>query len=104
MPCDTIQYTELDVSKMRPEMLKKALESMGYSVTMSGQYIEARKGRIGLSINAGRLVMAEGAASRELEQNIQKAYSREIVRTNARKAGFQVREKTDYQLELVKRY
>ena len=36
MPCDTIQYTEIDVSKMQPDILRKAPESMGFTLREQG--------------------------------------------------------------------
>lgn len=105
MPCDTIQITTLDVEKMRPDLLRKALESMGYTVTQDGEYTWANRGDYtSLTVRRGRLTMAEGAAADELQANLQKAYSREVVSESAKRAGFKVQKTADYQLKLTRGY
>ena len=46
MPCDTIQYTEIDATTMQADILRKALESMGFTVREDG---------------AGRLTFQDGS-------------------------------------------
>lgn len=105
MPCDTVQITALDVSKMRPDLLRKALESMGYTVIQqTGERVWAQRGRDQITIDRGKLIMQAGGASEELQTNLQRAYSREVVSESAKRAGFVVTRKADYQLELSKRY
>lgn len=104
MPCDTIQITTLDVEKMRPDLLQKALESMGYEAYEHNGRVWASRGGEYLEVRNGRLTVAQGRAADELQANLQKAYSREVVSESAKRAGFKVQKTADYQLKLTRGY
>ena len=102
MPCDTIQYTEIDATKMQGDILRKALESMGFSVR------EAGAGRLTFSYGAtfgtyepGKvLTVPEGFDGQELTRH----YSTELVKTRATRAGWRVTEKEPGKLQLTRRF
>lgn len=100
MPCDTIQYTQLDVSKMQPAMLRKALESLGFTVRDLGAGgLSFQRGPIYGQYKNGSLEVPQGFDAEAL----QRQYSEELVTAQARRAGWRVKKTAKGKLQLVKR-
>ena len=90
MPCDTVQMTEVDVSRYQRHILDAALKDLGYAVDQHGGiFMKARASQVGY-ISGNRLVTYN---LKSLNQAIPKAYSRRLVLHNAKRAGWKVRER-----------
>lgn len=100
MPCDTIQYTTLDVSKMQPATLRKALEALGFTVREAGagRLTFQRDGLYG-SYQDGKITAPDWFDPQELQQQ----YSEELVRVKATRAGWRVKKTAKGKLQLVRR-
>ena len=89
MPCDTVQMTEVDVSRYQRHILEAALVDLGYTLSFDGRLKSA-------GYTVGRLDRnnrISGNAIGQLEQRLPKAYSRRLVLHNAKRAGWKVRER-----------
>ncbi len=104
MPCDTIQYTEIDASKMQPDILRAALESMGYTVREVGAGRLTFQNGGGMSYGTyqpgGALSVPQGFDGELLTRR----YSTELVKAKATRAGWRVTEKADNKLQLTRRF
>ena len=91
MPCDTVQMTEVDVSRYQRHILKAALDDLGYIVSPVGYICRKLGGMVQGQIKGNRLEMYGNGDA--LERALPKAYSRRLVLHNAKRAGWKVREK-----------
>ena len=101
MPCNTVQYTSIDASKMQTPLLVRALERLGYQVHqhVAGRVIQfSRDSELG-SYSDGHLRVPGGFDGARLTR----AYSRELVKAEAARAGFAVRGIDETHLEMYKR-
>ena len=102
MPCDTVQYTEIDARKMQADILRKALESMGFNVKEAGAgRLTFSDGSMFGTYQPGQfLTVPEGFDGEELTRR----YSTELVKARAARAGWRVLEKSPGKLQLVRRF
>ena len=86
MPCDTIQYTEIDATKMQADILRKALESMGFTVRDVGAgRLSFQDGLTFGTYQPGQsLSVPEGFDGEELTRR----YSTELVKARAPRASY----------------
>ena len=92
MPCDTVQYTELDVSQMQPRHLKAALEAMGFRVRVeSTNHLSFNNGRDFGEYRDGKLRVEAGFEQRHGAQ-LRQQYSAALVKHQAKQAGWKLTE------------
>lgn len=108
MPCDQIRTTVLDTAKMDLNVLSAALKRMGYraqhSVNEQGQPSVQFTG-LGMPgwgfFTQGKLSLPESEKARL--NDIQKAYTKEVVIVEARRLGWTFGETADGQMTLTRR-
>lgn len=88
MPCDTVQMTEVDVSRYQRRILEAALSDLGYTIDQHGS-LTLKGWTRGYLIGNRLELYGSGDA---LERALPKAYSRRLVLHNAKRAGWKVRE------------
>lgn len=76
MPCFTVQYADVDVSRYDAQVLAQALQSMGF------RYVTAEDAK---SFAASRLTTARAA-------ELPAAYAEATIRTAAKRQGWQVKQ------------
>lgn len=90
MPCNTIQTSQVEflAKSTNPELLAEALRALGYTVFINGHFTQFTKGYQTGTYNAltGQLTMPQQWDGNE----IKRAYSREIVNSQAKKNGWKV--------------
>lgn len=101
MPCDTVSTVSVDLGKIAdPKLLEQTLKDMGYS---NAVYHETRN-EIYFGIG-GRINVKTGASDLPLRTNvneIKRNYSKTVLKTQAKRFGWQVKEQQDGTFEVVK--
>lgn len=103
MPCDTVRETELYAGKFHPAHLKAALEALGLNPRHPNyQEYEFDGGKINYATGESTI---QGYATRaaQLMQTIRQTYSAQIVRSQAKRFGWTVKETGKNQLQVLKR-
>jgi hypothetical protein len=97
MPCDTVQLNQVNVGKMHPALLVKALEGLGATnITARSFYLQG----VYCRLEGEKLIVPEG--SEHLADKLKVAYSRQVVAYSAKKQGFKVKEVRPNVFALVK--
>jgi hypothetical protein len=91
MPCDSVQQSKVEflATSTDLDLLTKALEKMGWTVTRNGDVLNFSKGYYetgSFNKKTGRMTLPESA---DLDE-IKRGYSEEVVTTQAKKHGWQV--------------
>ena len=89
MPCDTVQMTEVDVSRYQRHILEAAIKDLGFTIAQNGVI---RAGYI-IGRLEGTKITGYGDELTQLTRVLPKAYSRRLVLHNAKRAGWKVRER-----------
>lgn len=98
MPCDRIQRTDVDLGKVDPTLLAAALNALHLNAVHQGERIYFRNG----SYQNGTLTL-QGVNVDERTATIKQAYSGQVVRSTAKKYGWQVKEVAQNKFQVVKR-
>lgn len=98
MPCNTVQMTEVDVSRYQRQILDAALADLHVSVRTDGTLL--RNGQV-IGRLEGTKILGYGSAA-QLQADLPKAYSRRLVIHNAKRAGWKVRETAAGRIQLFK--
>lgn len=105
MPCDTIQTSTINLGNIGDRgLLKKALEEMGYRVTLTSDRIQFGNGRNGGVVYADGRVDLQGAATELSVNEIKRAYSVEAVKLASQKFGWSVRQTADNKFVASRRF
>lgn len=92
MPCDSIQLNSLEISKMDPKLLARALTALGAQsvrVTAGGAATFTLDG-VACRLGGGRFIVEAGAE--HLADKVKQAYGRQSVIYAAKKNGWQIKE------------
>ena len=92
MPCYATRLVTMELKAANAELLRDALQACGL------QYHEGAVERI---IAAGRVVVPAGQEQKVVE--LRKVYAEKVVRTAARRFGFQVTQRGERQLAVSRR-
>jgi len=98
MPCDSIQTSTLVWSAQTdPALLRKALEAEGFQVRDHGDRIFFDKHYVqGTFFKATGQMVHTGRYSEEMDEaSLKRAYSKEVVESQARKFGWKIQWKTN---------
>jgi hypothetical protein len=92
VPCFTIRTTSLHLSKLDQDLLKKALEGLGYAVTVHAQQglwvIGSQRGNVGtFQTTTGKLISQSGTFT---EQQVRQAYGQAAIKVAAERFGWKV--------------
>lgn len=88
MPCNTIQTATIKLDKAQPELLKAALAAMGIT---------------SYNFQSGVLSLRGMTMTPKLEAQIKQNYSKQVVLSQAKKFGWQVKETSPFQFNVIKR-
>lgn len=98
MPCDQLKLIQLNLDQnTSPEMLMKALESMGLNPVARGNMIYFGNGE-SYNTTTGQLNVQPGRTVEEIKE----AIGGEIVKSQAKKWGYKVKKVGNNQYELQK--
>lgn len=89
MPCDTIQRVQVDIGKLDPDHANAAITALGLQGTVT--YAN------------GRLTVRGGANVADITQQVKQAYSAEVVKSQAKRFGWGLKEIAPYKYEVTKR-
>jgi hypothetical protein len=103
IPCDQIQTSEVTLNSPHLALLKKALEGLGFTVTLTGNSLSFRNsqgisgtfanGSLKLRSRGSLNIRSQGYASSEIDAGtIKQAYSKELVGYAAKQFGWKLSE------------
>jgi nitrate reductase beta subunit len=99
MPCYSITQVQLLLEKANVDLLKKALEGLGYlGLHKDGEKRLYWNGGM-YNKDSGKLTVREDNRVSE----IKKAYSAEVVKAQAKRFGWQLKETGQYKYQIIKR-
>lgn len=98
MPCDTITTISADIGKMNVDLLIAALKAKGERVQVSPDYIYFGVGE-SYEIATGKLNVSMNRNLGEMRQ----AYRAEVVKSQAKRFGWTLKEVGKYEYEVIKR-
>lgn len=84
MPCWTIQETKIDLGKVNADILKAAMAALGVS---------------DYRMNGNKLIMRDTAVT---ESDVKRAYSKQVVVSQAKRFGWNLKERVDGKLIIMK--
>lgn len=88
MPCDTIQTTRVDLGNVDPGLISAAIKALGLSSNVS--YVQDR-------------LVIRGLPEAETTAQVKQAYGAEVVKSQAAKFGWQLKQTAPFKYEVVKR-
>ena len=101
MPCNTIRVTQIEFGKATdPGLLMAALTELGLSPQQRDKTIYFRLGQF--DTQTGQLSVRRNDAT-EFASELKQCYSAQIVKTQAKKFGWQLKETAKYQYEIQRR-
>ena len=98
MPCDTIQTSTVNLGKLDTGMLMAALTTLGLGPVMVSNVIRFGRGE-SYDIATGKMELGSRYSTSELKR----AYSAEVVKSQAKKFGWQITETGPYQYQVIRR-
>lgn len=108
MPCDSIIMANVEFNMQSTDMklFEEALRALGYSYqkTYDGNPYFVRDNVTGV-LKDGKIKMTypDGMNNAELQAEIKRAYSTEVVKSQAKKFGWQLKEKSPGKFAVIKR-
>lgn len=108
MPCNTIQTAQIELGKMEPSLFVKALEELGLHPRLSqnGERIGFDNGSFHIPTGKATLQLRGsfyGKTEDEILAGFKVAYSKQIVFSQAKKFGWQMKEIAQNKWEVVRR-
>lgn len=86
MPCYQVQVASVNLNKADHELLAKALEKLGYTVSRQGKTLIFSKGNVSGTYKNDKLeVQARGGAKLPDTDEIKRAYSEKVIQRMADK-------------------
>lgn len=92
MPCNTVRATSVDLGKVNVDLLNAAIKALGWRNHAGGDVM----------LTSGKLTMLGGNVEARTAE-LKRAYSAEVVKSQAKKFGWAIKETAKYQYEVVKR-
>jgi hypothetical protein len=98
MPCDTIVTVKLELKNANLTLLQKVVEEItGRKAYVSGNIVSWGTG------SYNKLTSQLTVRSQSDGQQIKRAYSGELVKAQAKRFGWQIKEISQYQYQILKR-
>lgn len=102
MPCDSLKTVQVSFGpQTNHDRIADALQMMGLNPVRNGQYIRFNQGTYDTKSNTLSLTMSSGQEERT--SDIKRAYSASVVKAQAKRFGWQVKETGRFQYEVTKR-
>lgn len=107
MPCDTISTMGIDLGKVDPELLFKALQALNLSpvkyeqmgrITWDNGYYDLQTKQATIRTSA---MQGEGSVE-SVTASIKRAYSAEVVKATAKKYGWQLKQTAEFKYQVIK--
>ena len=98
MPCDTIQTNTVDLPKMHPALLAKAITALG-ARQLSPAYFQLRGQTY--RVRSGELESTDPNVG-QVADELKRAYSGEVVKYTARRNGWTLKQTAPYAYEVTK--
>lgn len=98
MPCDTVSTVSVDFGKIAdPKLLEQSIKDLGYHTQINGDVLYVGyNSRINLK--TGQAELESGLNVNTIKQN----YSKTVLKTQAKRFGWQVKEAQNGTFEVVK--
>ena len=105
MPCDTITTQSIKLAKAMPELVKQAMEDLGWNIiTATTTQITAENSYYETILwKAGKGLTIRGSNTESIASKLSKAYSKQAVTWAAQRAGWQVKSVNDNTLNVTRR-
>jgi hypothetical protein len=87
MPCDTIRTVQVDIGKLDPTLAAAAIAALGWSGSVS--------------YSNGKLSVRGNIP--DAQEQVKQAYSAEVVKSQAKKYGWQLKQTAPFKFEVVKK-
>jgi len=94
MPCDTISTVSLELKNANRGFLKKAVESLGFTVSEDADGLYWRGGRY--ERTEGQIITRDEEAGRR----IKRLYTGEVVKHNATRFGWRVKQVSENKFQV----
>jgi len=111
MPCDSRVTVSVNLSAADRELLFKVLMGLGWQPREISNMIQVYVPEFGaVTITGGKLnigtysYLASEAKAEELANKIRRAYSAEVVKSQAKKFGWQLKQTADNKFKAIRRY
>lgn len=102
MPCDTVTTTTVAMQKMDMTLLAAGLRAAGHVVREVNNGLSFAHGGYTQRYENGKLI-ATGVDAQELSAKMAVAYSTEIVKAQAKKFGWQMKEVAPQKWQVIRR-
>lgn len=98
MPCNTITQVRLELQNANIDLLKKALEGLGKLPVKDGEKRLYWQGG-NYNKDTGKLTVLD----QKFGETVKRAYSAEIVKAQAKRFGWQVKQTSEFKYQIIKR-
>jgi len=89
MPCDSITTSQIDIGKLDRDLAAKAIHALGLAGTVS--------------YSNGKLTVQGNQDLNKLTTQVRRAYGAEVVKSQAAKYGWTLKQTGQFQYEITKR-
>ena len=104
MPCYTSSTVEIDSGKMNAGLAKDAFAAMGLNPRHERQgIIDHRKGSYNYQTGETVWRVQRGETAEQLTAELKRAYSAEVIKSQARKYGWTLKQTSQYEYAVTKR-
>jgi hypothetical protein len=104
MPCDRIQTAKVTFGlKTNRNLLVKALEELGRNPALQGDWIQFRNGTYNCATSEFKLTVSAYDNQEEAMNQIKRAYSAQVVVSQAQRFGWTLKKVSRFEYEMVKR-
>jgi hypothetical protein len=100
MPCNTMQMTTVDIGKVDHKIFMLAMANLGLNPRLQGDSIYFQNGIYSI---ADKRLELRGSDIEMRTAEMKRAYSGEVVKSTAKKFGWQVKELGANKFQVVKR-
>ena len=102
MPCYATYTISVELSGMHPELLKRAIESLGYQVTQAAYGLQFYCQGLLVRIENGSITVDQRQI--QLINEIKRAYSREVIRIACQRYGLELQPLCQNKVSVKKRF
>lgn len=102
MPCYAAYNISVELTGMHPEILKLALEALGYEVTQTAAGLRFNHKGLEVRIENGRIILDRSQMA--LANEIKRAYSREVIQIASRQYGLELQPLSENKVIAKKRF
>lgn len=104
MPCNTVSETLVDLGKTDPDLIHASLKEMGLSPNRNGNIIYFSGGYFEVDTEKqNHRITWRVSNAEERTTELKRQYSAEVVKSQAKRFGWQLTQKSRFEFEVTKR-